>query len=429
VAVALRDLVLRFTADPAWIPDVANELTDAIHRELPQLRADDELRRATYASTESVVALFVEHLRLNIPPADAEPPPAAVEFARELVQRGLPLDALLRSYHVGHATFFRRWSGEVHAVLRDPADVASAVEQAAAATFAFVQALDRGVVRRWADERDRWVRGAAAMRAELVRTLVAGEPVDAVRAGRRLAYDLSARHVGFLVWPASADPDPDPGALERAAGSVADAIGGPARLLVPLRARLLAGWVTVGSGPSSGGALRASSDVIAALGSPRRGVPGFRRTHAEAMDARRVARLEHRRPGAVVRYESIAVAALASADLEHARRFVADQLGTLSHGDDEARRLSATLRAYLEEGASPRRTARRLGVHENTVSNRLATIEERLGHPVRERVTELLVALRLAGIAGAEPADARRARPAAGDGDPDRSPRARLGDL
>jgi len=425
VAVALRDLVLRFTADPAWIPDMASELTDAIHRELPQLRADDELRRATYASTESVVALFVEHLRRNIPPADAEPPPAAVEFARELVQRGLPLDTLLRSYHVGHATFFRRWSADVHTVLRDPGDLASAVEQAAAATFAFVQALDRGVVRRWADERERWVRGAATLRAEVVRALVAGEPVDAARAGRRLVYDLSARHVGFLVWPASEDPDPDPAALERAAGALADALGGSPRLLVPLRARLLAGWVTVGSGASRDGGLRAGRDVIAALGSPQSGVPGFRRTHAEAMDARRVARLEHRRPGAVVRYESIAVAALASADLEHARRFVADQLGPLSHGDDEARRLSATLRAYLEEGASPRRTARRLGVHENTVSNRLATIEERLGHPVRERATELLVALRLAGVAGVAPADPRRA---AGDGDGDPPPRTRLGD-
>jgi DNA-binding PucR family transcriptional regulator len=65
---------------------------------------------------------------------------------------------------------------------------------------------------------------------------------------------------------------------------------------------------------------------------------------------------------------------------------------------DDAVRLAATLRIYLEERASWRRTAQRLGVHENTIKNRVRAAEERLGHPIDTRTAEMLVALRLARL-------------------------------
>jgi DNA-binding PucR family transcriptional regulator len=89
---------------------------------------------------------------------------------------------------------------------------------------------------------------------------------------------------------------------------------------------------------------------------------------------------------------------MASADLDLARGFVARELGALAEPDDDTVRLAATLRAYLEEQASPRRTAQRLGVHENTVKNRVRTIRGMLGHAPETRVAELLVALRLARL-------------------------------
>lgn len=427
--VAFRDLVVRFADDPAWTRAVASELTAAIHRELPQLEADDELRRGTHASTESVITLFVDHVRRELPLAAVEPPDAAVAFARELVRRGLPLDALLRSYHIGHATFFARWTAEVHAALQDPADVVQVVEEAALATFAFVQALDAGLVRRWTDERERWVRTTAAARTETVRELLAGEETDPVAAGRTLGYDLGHVHTAFVVWePDDAGPAaaPDPGAVERAAGAVADALHGRHRLIVPLQGHLAAGWVD-GGDPAGLAPDQRTHDALAgtlvAVGSSAAGLDGFRRSHDEAMDARRVAQLSGRRAGSVVPYASAAVAAMASTDLDRARAFVDAELGSIAADDDEARRLAATLHAYLEEGLSPRRTARRLGVHENTVANRLKTVEGRLGHPVKARITELLVALRLAPLVREE----RRSPAIAGHsksrrGDPDSRP-------
>ena len=60
--------------------------------------------------------------------------------------------------------------------------------------------------------------------------------------------------------------------------------------------------------------------------------------------------------------------------------------------------MSSTLRVFLEEGSSYVRAARRLGVHENTVTYRVHRAEELLGHPTTERQLELRVALRLARL-------------------------------
>jgi hypothetical protein len=70
--------------------------------------------------------------------------------------------------------------------------------------------------------------------------------------------------------------------------------------------------------------------------------------------SRRVAQLSARRGGTVTRYEDVALTAVASADMEQARRFVASELGPLAEQDDDMQRLAATLRVYLEEHSSAR---------------------------------------------------------------------------
>jgi DNA-binding PucR family transcriptional regulator len=91
---------------------------------------------------------------------------------------------------------------------------------------------------------------------------------------------------------------------------------------------------------------------------------------------------------------------VASADERAARDFVVAELGPLAADDMDTRRRAATLKAFLEERSSPRRTAQRLGVHENTIRNRIRTAEELRGHTADERVAETLVALRLARVVG-----------------------------
>jgi DNA-binding PucR family transcriptional regulator len=102
-----------------------------------------------------------------------------------------------------------------------------------------------------------------------------------------------------------------------------------------------------------------------------------------------------RRPGSVTQYDEVALDALASVGVEHAREFVQSELGQLAASDDHSRRLSATLRVYLEENMSPLRASQRLGVHENTITNRIRAAQELLPRPIERRSCELLVALRL----------------------------------
>jgi DNA-binding PucR family transcriptional regulator len=403
----MRELVLGFTENPEWLPSVSQDITDAIHAELADVNADPELRASTYASTDSVLRLIVDLARTGHPPSVAVPPPAAVDYAREFVRRGLPLDSLLRAYHIGQATFFRRWSAKAHETITDPQQLTEAVELGANWTFAYIEKLSDGLVQRYGEERERWVRSAAAVRAQVIDAVLAGEPTDPERASRRLGYELGRDHLAFAIW---SDAPHDRGdialaMIERAALQLVSLLGMAAPLLVPRGRLCLAGWIGSRGDDQIVGLEHAQMDVqsfptvLAAFGSPGVGVAGFARSHRQAFHARRIAQLTRRRAGTVTRYDTVALAALASTDVQEAREFVAAELGQLVGDDDQSVRLSATLRVYLEENMSPSRASRRLGVHEHTITNRIRAAQELLPHPIEQRACELQVALRLIRLA------------------------------
>jgi DNA-binding PucR family transcriptional regulator len=265
-------------------------------------------------------------------------------------------------------------------------------------TFDYIQTLNRELVTHYTEENDRWVRSAAAVRAERVQALLTGEHVDHVLAAQRLRYELDRHHVAYVLWIEDGEAGRDEYALlENAATQLASDAGLGPPLVVALGGQLVSAWVG-GRSPIEMSIAGVAGPLRVALGTSAPGVEGFRASHREAVQARRVAQLSHRRPGSVTRYEDVALTGLASADLDLAREFVARELGPLAEQDDDTVRLAATLRVYLEEQASPRRTAQRLGVHENTVKNRVRSIRELIGHPPEERVAEILVALRLARL-------------------------------
>jgi PucR C-terminal helix-turn-helix domain/GGDEF-like domain len=401
--VGLRELILTAAESPQWVPTLTAAITADILEELPNLPPDEELRQALEASVESNLRLIVDMLRSGLEPELAEPPPAAVEYARELVRRGLSIDVLLRAYFLGHARFFRFAVEQLHQEAPDSAALAGTIEEIAEWSFAYIQAVTRGMVTRFGEERERWVRSTAAVRTEAVRALLEGEGVDVDATSRQVRYELGRHHVAFVVWTEDEDETGmrDLAALERAASEICNALGHKSPLLVPRGPLLLGGWLGFRDAfdDEALDGLRVDTKEFpgarAAFGSPGEGVEGFRQSHSEAMNARRVARLARRPPGTVTLYRDVALPALASADIEHARSFVASELGPLAADDDTARRLAATLRVYLEENASPRRTAQRLGVHENTVVNRVRAAQELLDRPIEPRTSELLVALRL----------------------------------
>jgi DNA-binding PucR family transcriptional regulator len=324
----------------------------------------------------------------------------------------MPIDTMLRAYSVSHSAFFEHWTRTVHSLLDDPVEVAEAVEEGARWTFAFVHAMMHGIVKRYAVERERWVRSAAAVRLEVAQAILRGEEVDVESAGRRLGYALNRDHLAFVVWIEGEEGGGDDlGRLERAASGLAETRGAGRALLVPFGTQLVAGWIgsfgSIDDSPLTFGDLDPpAAEARAAVGTPGSGIEGFRRSHREAMYAYRLAIQAPPRPGTVTAYRDVALTALASADLEQARHFVARELGPLAADDDYTVTLAATLRVYLEERSSPRRAAQRLGVHENTIVKRIHSARELLDRPIETRTSELLVGLRLAPLVRA--ADAKR---------------------
>ena len=125
----------------------------------------------------------------------------------------------------------------------------------------------------------------------------------------------------------------------------------------------------------------AITGVHIAFGEPAAGIDGFRRTHDQSRHARRVAQLGHATPACTV-YRDIAVSALLSADLTHARDFMTHTLGSVLEGHD-ADRLLETASVYQEEGLSLQRAAERLHVHRNTVAYRVRKVLESSGETCR----------------------------------------------
>jgi hypothetical protein len=129
-----------------------------------------------------------------------------------------------------------------------------------------------------------------------------------------------------------------------------------------------------------------------ALGLPTHGEAGFRATHRQAQRARWFANSGE---PALIRYADVAVESLASENRDDARTFVERELGAINDDSATSVRIRETLSAYFAAEHNAASAAATLGVHQQTVANRLRSAEERLGHAVGSRRLELELALRL----------------------------------
>ena len=397
------DLATHLATQEHWRHRVVTEISDAIAREIPALGRDSELRAAMQDSVDDNATLFATMTERQQDPTTAEPPAMAVAFVRLLVHRGLPPETLVQTYRIAHGAFWRTLVRELRSAIGDPTELATALEHGAAYMFAFIDALTDGAQRRYAEERAQWVRSSDAVRAQTIHELLDGVPLDPEAAGRRLRYGLDRSHLALVAWSPAGAAVATP-AIERAVRELVAPLDAGTPLLTTVGTGLVAAWLgrRRGFDPDAIRALRPPADApvepVLAIGGPAPGPDGFRHAHTEAMHARRVAQLRGAPAGSITHYADVAVAALASTDHDQARRFVVAQLGPLAADTPRARRLATTLETYLEERSSPRRTAVRLGIHENTAAARVRAAADALPHPVEGRVTELLLALRLASV-------------------------------
>ena len=226
-------------------------------------------------------------------------------------------------------------------------------------------------------------------RFQAIKSLLEGDPLA------QSHVDLNQHHLGLVVWGEGGD------VAVRRLGAELDRRA----LLTQRLHHNWWGWLS-GAKPLDSRQERtltgfdAGDGIRIAFGLEGYGEPGFRATNHQALRAQWVAPAG----AATIHYEDVAVEALATEAQNDARAFVRRELRGIDDPSSSSDRLRQTLDAYLAAELNAASAAAALGVHHQTVANRLRTIEERLGHPVGPRHLELAMALRLWGCLAREAA-------------------------
>jgi DNA-binding PucR family transcriptional regulator len=371
------------------------------------------LLEASVAANVTTVLHILEH---GIEVEKVHAPAAAEEYARRLAQRGVPLSALLRAYRIGSARF-EDWCLQELGRRSDHAAVVSAAGlRIAGILAAYIDQISEEIVSAYEVEKENWLRNESVARAARIRALLRNEQVDVRASEAILGYRLGQHHLGVVTWIVEASAGGDTLVLlERATAEVAAAAGCDGRpLFVPQDESSAWAWLPFGArcdiAASAPGVPGTGDGTIRfAFGEPASGVPGFRRTHQQALSAQAVALAAGPGGRPVTSFGEVTPLALMSGSLELLRAWVTETLGPLADDDDHNARLRDTLRVFLQENGSYKTTAERLTLHKNTVQYRVRKAEESLTHPIardRLRIELALLAAQWLGSAVLRPTPA-----------------------
>ncbi|MFW5418679.1 helix-turn-helix domain-containing protein [Nocardiopsis sp. CNT-189] len=283
------------------------------------------------------------------------------------------------------------------------------LEHAAAFLSGYFQAVARRIALVYA-ERSAGSPAADRISVHDVLTRLLSGAIDQERAEYLVDYDFGTPHAAFVVWSGTASVE----VLEKAAARLVDRAGPHQQISMRASGNAVFTWVSCAESDLRAALAghRLPHGVHAAWGTRHVGVEGFRATHREALEARRI-HVAAGRSGMVF-FEDVAVVSLASRDLRACSDFVEREIGAVAPSADPSGRLLETLRIYLDERASPTRTGRRLNVHPNTVVKRIARVERLLARPVDPASLTLRLAVELAPLTRQAGAAADPAAPADG---------------
>jgi hypothetical protein len=384
------------------VASMAEDMASYIVERIPEVGGDAELRGLTLGSCSSNLEAVLSMFRHGIDVTAAEAPVTALEHARAMASRGHSVDVMLRFYRLGHEYFTERLSDVLADRVGDPTVALRTFIDLERFGFRYIDRISSLVAAEYVAELDRRQNQVRAERADVVRALLAGERLDNARAERVLGHRLTGRQIGFVCWVDDRGVD-----LEGFARQVGRLLGASHSLVMADGPLAVWGWASVT------GDLRTSLTGLAAelpgeregvhiaVGSPHQGAAGFRSSHLEALRARRVVELSGRAAPSITEFSDIALVDAISRDLDAARAFVAAVLGDLARDDAKERSERAALQAVLDAQGSLVTAARALGVHRNTVLQRVRRAEDRMGRPATCRIAELHAALLVSDVLGA----------------------------
>lgn len=355
---------------------------------------DPEYAAGIRTAVSAAIDYGLEAVRLGELRSPA-PPPALLAQARLAARHGVNLDTVLRRYFAGHVLVsdFLVEEAERDGSLSGP-ELQSLLRSQAALLERTVAAVSEEHAREAAGR----LTSTEERRAERVERLLAGELVDATE----LPYDFEVHHVGVIA-----------GGLG-AAEMLRELAAGLDRRLLAICREGGTVWAWLGGrrefdpAELAGQALPAiPPEVSVAIGEPAHGLAGWRLTHQQARAALPIA-LRGSEP--LVRYADVALlASILQDDLlaTSLRELYLTPLITERNGGEVLRE---TMRAYFAAQGNVSSAAVALGVKRQTVTNRLRTIEGRLGRDLNTCAAEMEAALRLEELTAGHPGPSEPAK-------------------
>ncbi|MFE7423327.1 PucR family transcriptional regulator [Rhodococcus sp. NPDC057529] len=381
----------------SWVVELAYETARLVAQKEPELSGSDDGFQTLRLGTESGIMQMLEAI---VSPVGVHPftaPEGALIGGRVWARRRIRLDSVLRAFRIGHSIVSDRLLNAVEGSphIRDEVARADEMARVSRVLFEYIDHFSSAMTEEYNNEQVAWLGSQDAKRLSLVESVLEGVQMDSAEASAALGYDLRQRHLA-LVLTAESHQVAQAHNLARLAKVLAQSVGDGGNTLVVQPGPTTAwAWTSI-AGDMPTDPIPAPTGTRVSLGSPERGQDGFCATHLQAISAESIAVLTDRQ---VAYYSEVEIGALTVGNLELARRFIFRELeGVMS---DDAAVLRSTLLAYLEARGSVSQAARALLVSKNTVTYRIHNAEAALGHSVRDRSFELLLALKMTEALGA----------------------------
>ncbi|MFE7776705.1 PucR family transcriptional regulator [Streptomyces sp. NPDC057445] len=383
------------------LPEVCRDIEEYVLAEMPQLRGDATVIKSLQTSIAENAATLLHVFENDMPLDKIEGPAAALEYARRLAQRDVPLNTLIRAHRIGSWRFLQWCLDELNRQDADHELSTATNRRMLRASFGYNDRVTEHVIVVYQQERDHWLLSQTAARAARVRDILTEKNVDLNWAEPALGYRLRQHHLGLVAWlPTLKGEGAGLALLDRITNEIARKLDCPARpLFVPRDAVLSWAWLPFGSHSEvsseqlSNAVERSDPSVHVCAGSIGYGIEGFRSTHRQALRTQELAAAASPAPQ-FTDFSAVAPIALMATNIDDMRAWVWGILGPLAVDDENSARLRETAQIFLGTGCSYTATAGAQILHKNTVQYRIRKAEEIMGHPVQRGHADLEVALR-----------------------------------
>ncbi|ALJ19641.1 PucR family transcriptional regulator [Microbacterium sp. No. 7] len=398
----------------AAAPTIVDDMRDLLAERIDGLGQDPQLIDMLRASIDGNVTTLCHILSNDIGVDALQPTTAAVEYAVRLAQRDVPLGALTRAYYLGQALLVRRVIDAIDALAIADAEAPMLLARRVIDVIHnYIDWILKYVTEVYEAERRKWWRARAVSNAAAVLKALRGEHITNPSFESETKYSLDQRHLAVIAWLESGSDDhEDQRRIDQLLRRVATLLSSSRPPLIVAADRSTAWcWIAIpADGVDDGlvervdqlGAADDMSNIRVAIGEAGTGIAGFRRSHEQAAKARLVALgAAHYRDARAVGFSDpdVALLSLIMHDVPGAVAWTREVLGSVADPGQSNAALCETLSVFYTRGENFTRTAEVLGIHRNTVRQRVNRFETERGSK-RIDPLEISLALRVLQLLG-----------------------------